>query len=142
MASCTSGPQVFGRLKLGRVRRQEHQVNALRHDEVLRCVPAGAVQDEHDALPRPGADRLGEVLQGQREDLRVHLGQDEPLHLAAAGADEAVEVEPLVPALPQGQRSLAAARPHAAHDGDQPQARFVLRPELDSRAGTLSMNTA
>jgi len=46
----------------------------------------------------------------------------------------------MVPALPEGLRSLAASRPDAAHDRDQPEPRLVLRPELDSRAGTLSMN--
>ncbi len=55
-------------------------------DQVLRCVPTSAVQHEHNALARPGADRFGEVLEGEREGLRVDLWQDEPLHLAAAGA--------------------------------------------------------
>ena len=77
-----------------------------------------------------GANRPGEVLQGQREDLGVDVGQDDPLHLAAPGANESVEVQPLVPALPERQGAFAAGGPHPAHDGDQSEARFVLRPEV------------
>lgn len=114
-------------------------MDALGHLEVLRDVPAGAVEHEQDVLRGPSADRFGEVLQGQGEDGRVHLGQEGPLHLAASGPHEAVEVHPLVVALPERLRRSPAPGPHATHDGDQPEAGLVLGPELDSRAGTLSM---
>lgn len=71
MASWT---RVFSGLKLGRVGGEEDQVDPFRHLEALRHVPAGAVEHEQDVLLGPGADRFGEVLQGQGEDLRVDLG--------------------------------------------------------------------
>src|SRR5829696_10304373 len=49
-------PEVFSRLKLGRVRGQVGEPEALRYDQVRCGVPAGAVEPEHDdAIPsRPG----------------------------------------------------------------------------------------
>src|SRR3954470_1825580 len=51
-----NGPEVLGGLKLGRVRGQVGEPEALRHDQVGRGVPAGAVEQKHDdAIPsRPG----------------------------------------------------------------------------------------
>src|SRR5215217_2211596 len=51
-----NGPEVLGGLKLGRVRGQVGEPEALRYDQVRRGVPAGAVEPEHDdAIPsRPG----------------------------------------------------------------------------------------
>ncbi len=50
------------------------------------------------------------MLERQGEEVRVHPGQDEPSHSVADGPHEAVQSEPLVAALPQLQRPLAA--PH------------------------------
>src|SRR3954471_12637450 len=49
-------PEVLSRLKLGRVRGQVGEPEALRHDQVRRGVPAGAVEPEHDdaIASRPG----------------------------------------------------------------------------------------
>src|SRR5215213_11908485 len=45
-------PEVLGGLKLGRVRGQVGEPEALRHDQVGRGVPAGAVEPKHDdAIP-------------------------------------------------------------------------------------------
>src|SRR3954468_4119977 len=51
-----NGPEVLGGLKLGRVRGQVGEPEALRHDQVGCGVPAGAVESKHDeAIPsRPG----------------------------------------------------------------------------------------
>src|SRR5829696_10300345 len=50
------GPEVLSRLKLGRVWGQVGEPDPIRHSQVGRGVPAGAVEPEHDdALPsRPG----------------------------------------------------------------------------------------
>ena len=54
-----NGPEVLGGLKLRRVRGQVGEPEALRHNQVGRGVPAGAVEPEHDdAIPsRPGLAR-------------------------------------------------------------------------------------
>lgn len=41
-------PQAFGRLELGAVGRQVDQPDAIGNVEVLRAVPAGVVEREHD----------------------------------------------------------------------------------------------
>jgi len=59
----------------------------------------------------PAPTVFGEMLQGEREDRRVYLRQDQPLHLPGPRTYEAVEVEPLVPALPSAcGRSLHGAQ--------------------------------
>src|SRR3954471_24889478 len=52
-----NGPEVLGGLKLGGVWGQVDEPEALRHDQVRRGVPAGAVEPEHDDAipPRPRA---------------------------------------------------------------------------------------
>src|SRR4051812_40199574 len=53
------GPEVSSRLKLGRVWGQVDEPDPIRHSQVGRGVPAGAVELKHDdALPsRPGLTR-------------------------------------------------------------------------------------
>ena len=53
------GPEVFSRLKLGRVWGQVDGPDPIRHSQVRGGVPAGVVQPEHDdAIPsRPGRTR-------------------------------------------------------------------------------------
>src|SRR3954452_19428387 len=43
-----NGPEVLGGLKLGRVRGQVGEPDPIRHSQVRRGVPAGAVEPEHD----------------------------------------------------------------------------------------------
>ena len=43
-------PEMLGGLELGRIRRQEQQMEMLGHAQFEAGVPAGAVQDEHDLL--------------------------------------------------------------------------------------------
>src|SRR3954454_9240111 len=48
------GPEVFGGLQFGRVRGQVDGPDPVRHDQVGRGVPAGAVKPKHDdAIPSP-----------------------------------------------------------------------------------------
>ena len=62
------GPEVFSRLKLGRVWGQVDGPDPIRHSQVRRGVPAGAVEPEHDdAIPsRPGL--AGKQRQKRREE--------------------------------------------------------------------------
>ena len=48
-----NGPEVLGGLKLGRVRGQVGEPEALRHDQVRRGVPAGAVEPGTMRRSRP-----------------------------------------------------------------------------------------
>jgi hypothetical protein len=61
-AAFVSGQEVLGGLQLGRVRRQEVQMDVLGHAQPQARVPAGAIQDEDDLLLGAGADRRGEMV--------------------------------------------------------------------------------
>ena len=63
-------PEVLSRLKLGRVRGQVGEPEALRHDQVRRGVPAGAVEPEHDD-PIPSRPSLARKQRQQRGKERL-----------------------------------------------------------------------
>src|SRR4051794_16484220 len=131
------GPEVLSRLKLGRVRGQVDGPDPIRHSQVGRGVPAGAVEPEHDdAIPsRPslagkqrqqrGKERLGDPVRHVPEGLardRLHEGGD---------------VQPLVTVVTQCDRPLTFGRPHPAQDRLQPNAVLIRGPDLDRRVRVL-----
>ena len=125
------GPEVLGGLKLGRVRGQVGEPDALRHSQVRRGVPAGAVEPQHDdPLPsRPGLTGK----QGQ-EPCEERLGdpvRHGPEGLARDRLDEGGDVQPLVPVMAEGDRPLTFGRPHPPDDWLQPNAVLVRGPDLD-----------
>ncbi len=69
-------PEVLSRLKLGRVRGQVGEPEALRHDQVRFGVPAGAVEPEHDdAIPS------GPGLTGKQGQEPAKNGLDTPFEM-------------------------------------------------------------
>jgi len=64
-------PQVFSRLQLWRVRRQEQQVDILRYTHLGTVMPARTVEHEHDLFGRTRAHLLSECLQLHREELDI-----------------------------------------------------------------------
>jgi hypothetical protein len=137
-------PQAFGGLDLWRVRRQEHQFNALRNHQILGDVPARAVEHQDDVLVGTGADLGGERRQQRPEQRGVDTVGDEPHDLAGSGPDEAIKIEPLVAVMAAGGRTAAARCPDLAQDRFQPEAVFVERPDLDRnrRFGALEFGDA
>jgi hypothetical protein len=124
-------PQVLGRVELGRVGRQEEQMEMLGHLELGAGMPARAVQDEHDLFARPSAHRLGEGRQLSREQFDAHARRQIPDGAAGGGVDEARQIAPLVAMVDRGQRALAGEGPDALPDRFQANAVLVSRPELD-----------
>src|SRR5262245_43935223 len=57
-------PQVLGGLELGRVRRQEDQMEAIWHLDQGAGVVASLIEHEHDTLGRASTHRGGEGRQG------------------------------------------------------------------------------
>ena len=76
------GPQVLGRLQFGRVRREEYQMEALRHRKQRAGVVAGLIAHEHNALGRASAHRGSEGLPGDAH----HGGVDRRGELPGAEA--------------------------------------------------------
>ena len=137
-------PQAFGGLDLGRIRRQEHQFNALRNHQIPGDVPAGTVEHQDDVLVGTGADLGGKRRQQRSEQCGVDTVGDEPHDLAAGGSDEAIKIEPLVAVMAAGGRTAAARRPDLAQDRFQAEAVFVERPDFDRdcRFGALELADA
>src|SRR4051812_20598784 len=131
------GPEVLSRLKLGRVRGQVDGPDPIRHSQVGRGVPAGAVEPEHDdAIPsRPGLTR--KQRQQRRKERLGHPVRDVPEGLARDRLHEGGDVQPLVPVVTQCDRPLAFGRPHPAQDRLQPDAVFVRGPDFDRRVRVL-----
>src|SRR3954463_1190863 len=131
------GPEVLSRLKLGRVWGQVDGPDPIRHSQVGRGVPAGAVDPEHeDAIPsRPGLTRK----QGQqrRKERLGHPVRDGPEGLARDRLHEGGDGQPLVPVVTQCDRPLAFGRPHPAQDRLQANAVLVRGPDLDRRVRVL-----
>jgi len=124
-------PQAFGGLDLWRIRRQEHQFNALRNHQIRGDVPARAVEHQDDVLVGTGADLGGERRQQRAEQRGIDAVSDEPHDLARGGPDEAVQIEPLIAVMAAGGRTAAARRPDLAQDRLQAEAMFIERPNLD-----------
>src|SRR5215207_5494278 len=137
------GPEVFGGLKLGRVRGQVDGPDPIRHSQVGRGVPAGAVEpdprvkpEDDDAIPsRPGLARK----QGQQRR-KERLGdpvRDGPEGLARDWLHEGGDVQPLVAVVTQRDRPLAFGRPDPTQDRLQADAVLIRGPDLDRRVRVL-----
>ena len=137
-------PQALGGLDLWRVRRQEHQFNALRNLQIPGDVPARAIEHQDDVLVGAGAGLGGERRQQRAEQRGVDAVGDEPHDLTGGRPDEAVQIEPLVAAVAAGGRPASARRPDLAQDRFQSEAVFVERPDLDRnrRFGALELADA
>ena len=129
------GPEVLGGLQLRRIRRQEHQVDALGNLHRLAGVPARPIEHQDDPLlwsRSPIASKGGEHL--AEEDSRDG-GQQPPLGLARTRADETTDIEPLVALLDGGDGACADRGPNLPDQGQEPDAMLVGSPELDRGAG-------
>src|SRR5215212_4065433 len=125
------GPEVFSRLKLGRVWGQVGEPDPIRHDQVGRGVPAGAVELKHDdAIPsRPSLTGKQRQQRG-KERLRDAV-RDVPEHLARDRLPEGGHVQPLVAVVAERDWPLAFGRPHPPDDRLQPNAVLIRGPDLD-----------
>src|SRR4051794_1922591 len=132
-----NGPEVLGGLKLGGVRGQVGEPEALRHDQVRCGVPAGAVEPEPDhAIPsRPGL--AGKQRQQRGKERLGDAVRDIPEHLAGDRLHEGGDGQPLVAVVTKRDRPLAFGRPHPPDDRLQPDAVLVGRPDFDRRVRVL-----
>src|SRR3954471_21840504 len=131
------GPEVLSRLKLGRVWGQVDGPDPIRHSQVGRGVPAGAVEPEHDdAIPsRPGLTH--KQRQQRRKERLGDPVRDGPEGLAGDRLHEGGDVQPLVAVVAQRDRPLTLGRPHPSDDRLQPEAVLIRGPDLDRRVRVL-----
>src|SRR3954451_7093992 len=132
-----NGPEMLGGLKLGGVWGQVDEPEALRHDQVRRAVPAGAVEPEHDdAIPsRSGLARKQRQQRG--EERLGYSVRHVPEHLAGDRLDEGGHIKPLVAVVTKCDGPLTLGRPDPAQDRLQANAVLVRGPDLDRRVRVL-----
>ena len=131
------GPQMLRRLQFGTVGRLEDEADAVGNGKVLRSMPTGVVELQHDPLVLAGADRRGEIGQHEFEQRLADSIRNIPYGRASRRLDKACHVEPFEAMMPERDRSLADGRPHAARDRLQADAVFIRRPDLDLGVGML-----
>lgn len=130
-------PQMFGRLQLGTVRRLEDEPDAVGDAEVVRPMPTGIVELQHDALGGASADILGKIGEDRLEHLFANRCGNVPYRLASRRFDEAGDIQPFEAVLAKRYGTLALPRPDAPDDRLQADAVFIGRPQLDGRLGML-----
>ena len=124
-------PEVLGRLEFGRVRRQEQQMEVIRHAQLEAFVPASAIEDQHDLLGGASTHLAGERLQLDfKERDRDTRGQVKD-GAARGGMDEAHQVAPVIAMLHRRERAVAIEAPHFVQDRLQPNAVLVNGPEFN-----------
>ncbi len=89
-------------------------MDAFRHHQFFAGMPASLIEDEQDALRRTCADGLGELRQRNREHIRSHCRQEQPLRLSGSRLHKTVDVEPLEAMLNGDTRPGTFARPDPA----------------------------
>lgn len=126
-------PEVLGGLEFRRAGGQEEQVDMLGDLQLRTRVPASAIQDEHDLLGRPRADRTGEGSQLDRAEGDGDAGSQVPQGPARGGMDKADAGAPRVAVLDGRTGPPSAEAPDLLEDGLEAAAVLVGRPELDLR---------
>lgn len=126
-------PDALDRIELGTVRGQPDEGEVRGQGAGGQVVPAGAVEDD-DGVDAVGQG-LGEGVEEQARrpcgDLRQHEGEI----LAGQGSHRTEDVGPLVAAVAQARRSLAAAPPAMTDAALVADARLVLEPQLQALPG-------
>jgi hypothetical protein len=121
-------PEPLSRLQLGRVGREEGQVEPLRQHQVRADMPAGLIDDEDGSMGGVDSFIMGEGGQRQGKGFGRDPRQQTPPTLAGAGADKAIDMQPCVVPGDGCGRPLPLARPYPPNDGEQTQPVLILRP--------------
>jgi len=83
-------PDILDWVQFGTFRRQRQNGDVARHDELVREMPAGLIEEEHGMLA--GRDLGGDLGQMQAHRLGMTVRQHECRALALTGADRAEDV--------------------------------------------------
>jgi hypothetical protein len=128
-------PQMLGRLQFRRVGWLIDEANAIRDGQVLRRVPAGIVELQHDDAIAPGAGLAREGFEQLGEEGFADAVRQKPNGLAARGCHEGGDVEPLVAVVAKRHRPLTDRCPHPAMHWLQAEPVLVGGPHFDRFVG-------
>jgi hypothetical protein len=99
-------PEMLRRLQFGGVRRQEEQMDMVRHAQLHAGVPAGAVEDEHHLLAGTRADLAGEFRQLHLKEGNTDGGRQMEDGPTRGGMHKSDEIAPGIAVLDGGDRPL------------------------------------
>ena len=131
-------PEMFGRLELGRIRRQEEQVNMLGNAQLEAGMPARTIQHQHDLPLWASADlarKLGQLHFEEWNADRSGQMKDSAALRPRGGMHKTDQIAPIVAVLDRCGGAHAVEAPGLVQNGFQADAVFVDRPELDARLG-------
>ena len=129
------GAQVLGRIALRRVGGQEEQVDVLGDPQLAARMLAGPIEDQHDLLLRPRLHCLRKGGQLGLEEGEVDRRREVEDGAPRRWAHEGDEVAPFIAVLDRRQHPLAREAPDLLQDGLEPDAMFVVGPDLDGGRG-------
>src|SRR5438034_3360520 len=110
-------------------------MDAFGHDEFFAGLPTCSIQHEEHPLALAHSERLSEMGQRNREHLRRHGGQEQPLRLSGNGMDKTVDIEPLVALVDRHPWASSFAHPDPSQDRFETNAMLIGGPQLHCRFG-------
>jgi hypothetical protein len=126
-------PQPFDRVEFRRVRRKEQRGDPPRPSQLVRAVPASAIENHYSvfAATKPFRCRIEECLRGLRVHFTVRNGQ----RPACRGFDCREHPDRLSPVLANDGRPGSLECPHSGQRSLLAEPRLVLEPDANPRAG-------
>ena len=115
------------------MRWQKEQMQSFGNHEVTTLVPACLIHHQKQVFVWSYLLFLGEGREGQRKGLSIDGRHEQPTGLSTCRLDKAIQIHPLIALSDHRPDSAAFAGPDTAQDRFEPDAVFILTPELNAR---------
>lgn len=126
-------PDVFCRVQFGRFRRQGQQCDVGGCNQVVRCVPASLIEQQHGV--RTGRDGAADFVEMSLHRVGIGIGHDDGRADVACWAYRTEDVGVFVALIFGLPRTRAFFRPLIDEAVFLADARFILEPDLNRRSG-------
>ena len=124
-------PQPLCRLDLGRIGREEQQLDTWGKRDCGTFVPSCAIQQQDDLFVRPSSDLLGKQRQGLGEHLPIDCWQKQPGGTPAFGMNKGEDVHPLIAWGHWRFDRRSFWGPDASENGFEANAMLIHTPQFD-----------
>ena len=106
-----------------------------RNDQLSTLVPACLIEDQQQVFLRSDSLFVSEHSERERKGCGMNRWHEQPTGLAALGLHKPREIHPLIARSDDGSQAGSLARPDAAEDRFEPDAVFILTPQLNAGLG-------
>lgn len=106
-----------------------------RNHQISTLVPARLIEDQKQMFLRPDSLFVSERSERERKGRSIDRWHEQPTGLAALGLHKPIQIHPLIARSDDGSHAGSLTRPDAAEDGFEPDAVFILTPELNACLG-------